>query len=411
MKILKAELKRILKSKSTLIMIGITFLLTVFLAYFPASSQGMNIVEPDGSLSGVSGIQAINRFHEIEKPIEGNLTSSKLLDTLNKYNQSYKKHNGDITFLVVAKELQPYETLMETLTYATPNMFDASKKSATLHDLTTQDAESFYERRASNQKTFLEQQAGLTGSALKDAQNREKQVPKPLYYASCLGWKDAFEYIEMAAKLLAFIVCIIASQSFANSYRSGEDDILRCTRFGRKQFAHAKVASVLIFTGGLYCICMLLFFIINGLTLGMAGLKTSVQFIDMLSPLPWTYGSLWLHTALYGLIAILATTSFVLFISSISKTPVFVMAFSIPLIILPVLMRFTFKVSGTVLPFIQDALPTSGLNVYYSFIGGAGGVRYYGSVWSPYVTVAAAVIEIIVFSFLASRAYTRHEAI
>ncbi|MDD3897435.1 MAG: ABC transporter permease [Syntrophomonadaceae bacterium] len=410
-KIVKHELKRQLKSKGTLILILITLVLTAFLGYYPASYQRIDIFEADGSVQTLKGVQAVKAIHESKKDFEGEATPEKLLEAHQRYKEVYERYNGEITFEIDSKELRPFKALLNILYYAQPDIFNPGKEGFSLYELSSEDVLAFYENRAANQAAYFEDKVKLSGTALENAKSREAQVEKPFYYSSVPGWDTALEYVGMVATMIAFMVAIIAAQVFSNSYRSGEDEILRCTKLGKKQFGRAKVLATLVLTTGLYILIMALLFGINSATLGIEGLKTSIQFLDTLSPAPFTFGEIWLQSAVYGFIGILATVSLVLFISSKSKASIFVMALSIPLIILPLLMQFVFKVSSLGLTLISDILPTSGLNIFYSLIGGSGSLGYYGAVWSPYITAVAAIIEIGIFAMLAVQSYSRHQAV
>lgn len=410
-KIIKHELKRQLNTKGTKIIILIALLLTAFLAYLPARMESLDIVQPDGSIKTLKNVQAIKQLHELEKEIQGEVTSEKMLQVFERYKKVYEKYNGELSMSIYRTELRQFGDIRNTLYYAFPDLFGSTSMPYELYNLTSEDILSFYERRSANQQDYFVKDAMLSGSALESAQNMESQVHKPFYYVSSHGWDMALEYVGMAAKLIGFLVCIIAAQIFSNSYKSGEDEILRCTKFGRKKFAGAKILSTLILTACLYITCILITFVIQSITLGTEGLKTSIQFIDPLSPAPFTYGDIWLQCVVYGLISILAMASLVLFISSISKASVFVMALSAPLILLPLLMRFIFKTSQPLLVLISEILPTSGMNIYYSLIGGTGSLTFYGSIWSPYVTGIAALIAILVFALLGVRSYSKHEVI
>lgn len=409
-KIVKHELKRQLKTKGTLIILGITLILTALLGYYPASSRGVDTIQPDGSIMSLRGIQAIKYLHELEKGIVGEVTPEKMLEALDNYKDVYEKYDGQLTYTIHATELRLYSPITSLLTFGFPDMDAALEKGLRTHDLTTQDVMAFYENRASNQNAFFTE-SRLSEAVLKNVQNMESRVNKPFYYASNAGWDTAVEYVGLITMMIAFLATVIAAQVFSNSYRSGEDEILRCTKYGRKQFAKAKVLATLILVAGLYVVCILVLLGVNCATLGADGLQTSIQFMDVLSPVPLTYGGMWLWSAVFGFVAILATVSSVLFFSSKFKASIFVMALSLPLIILPMLMRFALNVSSFMLILVSDILPSSGLTILYSVIGGSGGLRHYGSVWSPYVIIIAAAIEIIVLCLLTVRAYKKHEAI
>ena len=65
----RLELKRILKSRRTLILLAIALLLSVAMAYLPISFEGINRPNEDGTVTELDGLAAIKYKQDLYKNI------------------------------------------------------------------------------------------------------------------------------------------------------------------------------------------------------------------------------------------------------------------------------------------------------------------------------------------------------
>ena len=68
MRLFRLEIKRILKSRRTLIILAIALLLSVAMAYLPISFESINRPNEDGTVTELNGLAAIN-FHICSQPL------------------------------------------------------------------------------------------------------------------------------------------------------------------------------------------------------------------------------------------------------------------------------------------------------------------------------------------------------
>lgn len=137
-------------------------------------------------------------------------------------------------------------------------------------------------------------------------------------------------------------------------------------------------------------------------------MKTSMQMLFSVISLPaFNLGQLQIALAIGRLLSLLAMISFTLFLSAKFKDSISVILIAIVMCLLPI---FTYSAGVNWLTFI---LPSGGIGLQNSLLYQLTGVTYVhigqASIWVPYVTVAAAIIEIPVFLFLAVRTYCKHE--
>lgn len=120
-------------------------------------------------------------------------------------------------------------------------------------------------------------------------------------------------------------------------------------------------------------------------------------------------GQLQITLAIGGLISLLATVSFTLFLSAKCKDSLSVILIAIVTCLLPI---FTYSAGANWLTFI---LPSAGIGVQNSLLYQLTRFNYLhigqASIWSPYVIIVASIIEIPVFLLLAIRAYNKHQVI
>ena len=67
MRLFRLEIKRILKSRRTLIILAIALLLSVAMAYLPISFEGINRPNEDGTVTELDGLAAIKYKQDLYK--------------------------------------------------------------------------------------------------------------------------------------------------------------------------------------------------------------------------------------------------------------------------------------------------------------------------------------------------------
>lgn len=82
MRLFRLELKRILKSRRTLILLAITLLLSVAMAYLPISFEGINRPNEDGTVTELDGLEAIKYKQDLYKTSAGEVTPDRIKSAL-----------------------------------------------------------------------------------------------------------------------------------------------------------------------------------------------------------------------------------------------------------------------------------------------------------------------------------------
>ena len=235
------------------------------------------------------------------------------------------------------------------------------------------------------------------------AKKMESQVKKPFYFSPFIGWDTALNSLRILIILLAIIGCIISTPIFSKEYTSGCDDIMRCTKYGRKHLVLAKLLASNILISILYLICIIIFLGIELTNLNIKGLNTSIQFIRTLSPV-------------IGLFSVLSIVNFTLFLSTKSKSLKFIFSASIILVFTPIIFDFIIGSKRTLLSnvfrFLSNLLPSSGLNIHNELVKNFN-LYEVGNIviWSPYIIIASSLFATLFLFIFSVHSYKKHESI
>ncbi|MDK2587348.1 ABC transporter permease subunit [Romboutsia sedimentorum] len=416
--IFKVEFKRMGKSKSNIIIFGISIMITIILAFFCIYSQVSETVLPDGSYKILKGLSAIKVDTGRQSKMQGDVTSEKLIEALSKYKELHNKYGDNVPSDIDIKEVGPYkEFLTKILPYSFSDLVNRvdNQEILDLQHLTSKEAGTFYEQRNKNQNDNFKKRLELSDSAQKYAENMDNKVKKPFYFSPFIGWDTALEFLGIIMVFVAFMGCILVTPVFSSEYESGADDIMRCTKYGRKHLAIAKLIVANLIVLFLYIICMSIFYGITYITLNTEGLNTSIQFIQAISPVALTFGKAIFIIMTIGLITVLSIVNFTLFLSTRSKSSIFISSISTIMIIFPMLTRFiihnNYKNGSNIIKFLIAILPSGGIKIYDDLIREFN-LFYIGDwvIWSPYVIVTSSILMLICFFLLSVYSYSKHES-
>ena len=249
-------------------------------------------------------------------------------------------------------------------------------------------------------------------AAQRQAVNMYRQVEKP--FTVYPGMNSAsMDYQNIMGFLVLLFCVIIAAPTFSADYQSGSDDILRCTRHGRVRLGMAKLFAALFVSAAAFTICAAVYILITDSLFGWKCAKTSVQMIYSIVTLAdINVGSLQLLFATAGLLSVLASVSFTLFLSSRCKSTVTSLAAALAFCIAPTVISMT--VPGALSTWLCSLLPASGTSIQASILYAVTDFQFLNvaglSVWTPYAMIGACIVEIPLFAVLTVRSYCRHAA-
>ena len=92
MRLFRLELKRILKSRRTMILLVIALLLSAVMAYLPISFEGINRPNEDGTVTELDGLAAIEYKRGLYEASSGEVTPDRIKSALETYQSCVREY-------------------------------------------------------------------------------------------------------------------------------------------------------------------------------------------------------------------------------------------------------------------------------------------------------------------------------
>ena len=406
----KEELKRVLRTRSTLLFLDAAVVLSVFMAYVPVTYVGFTY-EENGQEMTINGREALAIRKELQNPNSGEVTPEKMVKGLQAYQKNleiYGDFYGDFPLDVRNSEILPWSPQVSRLREV---MADSESGLALDYmEITEEDALNFYERCRTHLTDLMKLEQRKNPQAQQIAAKMYDKVTMPFYYYP--GYDtNMFEYEGIYLFILMFLCVMVTAPSFSCEYQTGADDILRSTRHGRRSLAFVKILSALTISIVMFVLCMAIFMVISNSLFGWECRQTSMQILFSASTLlGLNMGQLQNLVMLAGFIALLSCVSFVLFVSSACKNTTIATGLTIAFVLFPSV--FYMMIGNTLSAYFRVLFPSGALGGSNSF-GYA--VTYYFeflkfgplTVWTPWLLMIVPAIEIPLFLWLTVRTYCR----
>lgn len=406
--LIKYEFLKILRKKSTLIVMAASLLITAF--FFGLPVLQFQTYNQDGVLQGLAGIQyEKEQYTEISVP----LTNEYVTKTIREVQELFEDpenvgYDGNEQFLIEDaywNGIAPRESLLDLIAgnYADPNV---SAGYSALTDLDVSDGTDFYQARQDKIEKILNDSSKELSEAEKDYwRNLNSKVEEPFQYGYYEGW----EVIISAFELLMFAVlavCIVIAPVFSGEYQAGTDTVLLSGKYGKTKLTTAKILAALFFGVLAFTLHVLLAFGLPLAAFGTDGWNLPLQINGTTVPYPLTFleGTLINLGVIY--LVLLAMIGVTLFLSARMKSPYLVLTVVVPVLFVPMFL----SPNGTsgiynLLVFLtpyKSLVPNFGSYLSYQFgpvVLDAFAVR----------TVLYAVLALILLP-LAGRGFRRHQA-
>ncbi|WP_255615828.1 ABC transporter permease [Clostridioides sp. ES-S-0123-01] len=413
-RIYRLEIKRVLKSRRSIILLLISLFMSVVMAWLPVLYEDINQYDKNGNkVAELNGLEAIAYKKSLRSENNGEVTMEKLKEALNIYQSAVLPYgedslsSGEFPTDIYIKKVFPIQSLLARLPEAYSN--PKTGQGISLMDISPDKLDGFYEQTTQHLKDIMQMEQKKYPTAQKHAIQKYVEVNTPFQLYTGYS-RDAFDYIILFIFLLVILCTAAVTPTFSNEYQTGSDSILRCTKHGHSRLAIAKIMAALTIFTVAFVICISIHLTISNLAFGTECMKTSMQMLFSVISLPaLNLGQLQITLAIGGLISLLATVSFTLFLSAKCKDSLSVILIAIVTCLLPI---FTYSAGANWLTFI---LPSAGIGMQNSLLYQLTSFNYLhigqASIWSPYVIIVASIIEIPVFLLLAIRAYNKHQVI
>ena len=412
MNLWKAELKRVLKTRSVRILLPAALLLSVLMAYFPVSFVTYTYLDDKKQEVTITGLEAIQMKKESRKDFSGVITPELLSRALLQYQETENTYGDindpDFSLDIYNQNIYPLGSLIMRMreVYVDPKTGVAKEASA----LGSEDALGFYEQCPVHLKELMKMEQTDYPSAQKIADSLFEKVTFPYEYYTGYD-SNALEYVGLCIFLLILICTFIASTVFAADYQTGADDIIRCTRYGKLRLAVVKISSALLIFTVTFAVCIGIFSLISNTAFGWECRKTSLQIIESSVCLTaLNLGQVQNLVIFAGFLTLLATVSFTLFLSSKCRSNTTAIGLSIVFLVAPSFLYMFF--GGEVTKWIRCLLPSGGTGMSNSFFYTLISFEFLhlgdASFLPGQIMLIAAAIEIPLFLLLTVVSYCRH---
>lgn len=415
MRVLKLEIKKMMKTRRTWVLIAASLFLSVIMAYFPVTFQYAERYDEAGEETELEGMEAIRYLKEARADITGEVTPDKVRRAVEDYQACLQEYGvteyWDLPDGVYGQRIIPFSPLIRGVKEAFANR--DTGMAASVMDIAPSDVDNYYaackERLVSLMKMEEKDNPDIGEAAL----DMYLDVKTPyLYYP---GYRsDALEYEGFLAMFLLLFGMIMAAPVFSSDYQTGADDILRCTKHGQIRLGVAKIVSAVVISVCLFTVCMTIHLLVSNSLFGWECLKTSLQMEFSITNLTdWNIGQMQCMVALTGLLTVASTVCFTLFLSTKCRNVITSLSAGFFICLAPFFLSQMFGASSKAALWLRCLLPSCGVCPPVSFLYEA--IDYHflklGKLilWTPYAMTAFAGIEAVVFVVLALRSYTAHQ--
>lgn len=405
MRLLKLELKRILKTRLTIILLLSALFLSFLMAWLPTTFCHITYLDENGALHSLSGLDALRYEKQVQAFLSGDVTPGKVRKAVETAQRCLKEYGVEETYLlppgVYGRDILPYAPLLRGAKQAFTD--PVTGQVPTLLELDPKRVEDYYH---ACEERLLNQMAGNSDAEQEAAEKLYSTVEKPFQFFP--GYNtDPVDYQVILAMLILLMCAVIAAPIFTSDYQTGADDILRCTRHGQLRFALVKIASALLISSVTFCLSAVIYIAVSNSLFGWESTKTSMQLLYSAVNLGnMNIRQLQVFSAVGGGLSVLATVSVTLYLSSRCENTVAALGGALGLCILPTLLYAALP--AWLGDWICGILPASGAGLQTSVLYATTDFTFLGGIWLPYFMVAVYLIEIPCFTILSVRAYVRH---
>lgn len=420
---LRVEMKRVLKTRSTWGLFAIAFALSLFFAFYTIRHEAYYQYE-NGRTEIIRGPKAYELKQDRYDMISGKITPEIMADALKIYHETIGKYGDDysVPAEISDKVLGPYSPVYTWIMQA---FTDKNGIHYSIADLSPEQMENFNVERIMTLQRLLEKKYDKATQVKEYAMAHVDMGRETFDYNFGIGSTHTFDNLGMLTFIITLICMVIAAPVFSADYASGADDILRCTRDGKRRLAITKLCSAFIIGLGVFIICIGIFLIAIYAVFGFNDITSAELLNVMYNPDSLTAMGILGMILLSNLLSFMAMYSFTLLLSSRFKNSILVLALSIAIAILPTIIRMfgaggSFAIDGVggaegnIINWIRFCLPSGGLTMVGSMLDELVSLHFLWLgdwvIWSSYLLLAAAAVQIPIWLGLSVRFYRKHEA-
>lgn len=373
--LVKYEFLKILRKKSTLIVMAVSLILTGFLFGLPVMQY--QIYDQDGVIKGMDGIAfEKEQYADLSVPLSEEYVAGTIREVQGLFEDPDNVgYDGNERFLIgdsYWNKVAPREKLLNLIanTYSDPNEMWGYNN---LPDLDIKEGTHFYQRMEGKiQAMFDSPSRALSGEQKEYWGSMAGRVDTPLQYGYYGGWEIIINSFELLLfSLLA--VCIVVAPVFSGEYQAGTDAVILSAKYGKTKLTTAKIAASFLFGTAAFILHIL---VACGLTLaafGIDGYDLPVQIANTAIPYPFTFLQAVLINIGILYLVLLAMIGLTLLLSAKMKSPYFVLIILVPVLFIPMFLTpngttGAYNLTLFLLPY-RAAMPELSKYISYQFGG------------------------------------------
>lgn len=413
MRLLKLEMKRVLKSRLTYVLLGFSVFLAFVMAWLPVTFSYHSYVDADGNIVELKGLKSIAYEKELQADTAGVVTPEKVRKAVERYQECLKKYgvenSWDLQEGVYQAEILPFAPMLHGVKEAFAN--PDTGVAVSVMEIDPEEVDHYYDVCAERIVSLMKMEQKDYPKAQNIAVTMYRNVEKPFLLFP--GYStDAMDYQLLLSLLIVIFGAVITAPVFTSDYQTGADDILRCTKCGTVKLSTAKIVSAFLICGINYAVCAVIYLLVSDSLWGWECTKTSMQMLYSILNLPnMNIGQLQWFLALSGLLCILATTAFTLFLSAKCRNIVMSLSTALLFVFLPIIVYMALP--DEIGKWIYSILPSGGVGLQTSLLYAMIDFRFWNigdiAVWLPHVMIGAYLIEIPLFGIMTAVSYLQRK--
>lgn len=335
--LVKYEFLKILRKKSTLIVMAASLILTGFLFGLPIMQ--FQTYNQDGVIKGADGIAyEKGQYADLSVPLSEEYVAGTIREVQGLFeNPDNIGYDGNEQFLIgdaYWNGVAPREKLLNLIanTYSKPNEILGYNN---FPDLDINGGASFYQTMERKIQNLLNNPSGKLSNEQKEYWgSMAEKVDTPLQYGYYEGWEviiSSFELLMFA--LLA--ICIVVAPVFSGEYQEGTDAVILSAKYGKTKLTTAKIAASLLFGTAAFILHVVVACGLPLAAFGADGWNLPLQIANTAIPYPLTFLQAVLINIGIIYLVLLAMVGLTLLLSAQMKSPYLVLIILVPILFIP----------------------------------------------------------------------------
>ncbi len=373
--LVKYEFLKILRKKSTLIVMAVSLILTGFLFGLPIIQY--QTYNQAGVIKGTEGIAyEKEQYADLSVPLSEEYIAETIREVQELFvNPDNIGYDGNEQFLIgdaYWNGVAPREKLLNLIAnaYSKPNEILGYNN---LPDLDIKDGAFFYQTMEEKIQTLLNNPSRKLSDEQKEYwDSMAGKVDTPLQYGYYEGWEviiSSFELLMFA--LLA--VCIVVAPVFSGEYQAGTDAVILSAKYGKTKLTTAKITASLLFGTAAFILHIVVACGLPLAAFGADGWNLPLQIANTTIPYPLTFLQAVLINIGIIYLVLLAMVGLTLLLSAQLKSPYLVLIILVPILFIPMFLTpngttGAYNLILFLLPY-RSTMPEFGKYISYQFGG------------------------------------------